>query len=543
MERRWSMRSRFLVAGLGGAALAVLAAWSWASCDCDKLAPDAEATRLIVGLSFVAVGMVALAHGRFHRVGILLSAVGWTWFIYDIGYIYQPLPYTFARVSAGVWQPILAHLAVGFPSGRLRSRVDRVVVLAAYALYWITSLVLVAFWHSRGPALTARNLLFIADHPHLLDAVQLISQLLVIVLAAAVLGVVVWHWRTASVPARRALDPLLWASAPLGVVVIAYALLGARYFPALLPLAMTALPAAFLVGLLRIRLDRSAVGSLVVELGQRPPPDRLQRALARTLHDPTLRVGYWAHDRQSFVDVKGLPVELPDEGSGRVATRIERDGALIAVLVHDRALREDPELIDASIAAARLALENEHLHAEVSAPQRLVTLSRALKVARGRLVEDADPAVATTLRAASQELNRALAELRDHLDIHHGMKLDEKDSAGVGYLLKDRDGDVGEFASAVPRVDSGGPVIDPLAGPRLVGTSRPSSLLDDLSERERQVLELMAQGRSNQAICRRLRLSGKTVEAHVRNIFTKLELPPATGDHRRVLAVITYLRA
>jgi signal transduction histidine kinase len=458
------MLSRLGVAGLGGVALAALAWWSWASCNCDKLALDAEAARLIAGLSFVVAGMVALAQGRFRRVGVLLSAVGWTWFIYEIGYIYQPLPYTFARVSAGVWQPILAHLAVGFPSGRLRSRVDRLVVLAAYVLYWVTSFVLVAFWHSRGPALTARNLLFINDDPHLLDGVQLISQLLVILVAVLVLGVVVWHWRTASVPARRALEPLLWASGPLGVVVIAYALLGARYFPSLLPLAMTALPAAFLVGLLRIRLDRSAVGPLVVELGQHPAPDQLERALVRTLHDPTLRVAYWARDRRTFVDVMGLPVDLPADGSGRVATRIERNGALIAVLVHDSALRDDPELVDASIAAARLALENERLHAEVSAQlqevrasrarivavgdaerqrvernlhdgaqQRLVTLSLALKVAQARLGADADPAVATTLQAASQELNRALAELRELARGIHPAILSE---AGLGPALE-----------------------------------------------------------------------------------------------------------
>jgi DNA-binding NarL/FixJ family response regulator len=133
--------------------------------------------------------------------------------------------------------------------------------------------------------------------------------------------------------------------------------------------------------------------------------------------------------------------------------------------------------------------------------------------------------------------------LSQYLETHHAMTLIGEDPAGVGYLLKDRVGDLAEFTSAVRRVGSGGSAIDPLVISRLLGKSRPRSPLDDLSERERQVLDLMAQGRSNQAISDRLRLSGKTVEAHVRSIFTKLELPVTTGDHRRVLAVLTYLRA
>jgi len=132
--------------------------------------------------------------------------------------------------------------------------------------------------------------------------------------------------------------------------------------------------------------------------------------------------------------------------------------------------------------------------------------------------------------------------LSQYVETHHVMRLLGERPGGVGYLLKDRVRDVEEFASDVRRVADGGSVIDPLVVSRMLGKSRRDSLLDDLSDRERQVLGLMAEGRSNQAIRERLRLSGKTVEAHVRSIFSKLELPETPDDHRRVLAVLAYLR-
>jgi DNA-binding NarL/FixJ family response regulator len=132
--------------------------------------------------------------------------------------------------------------------------------------------------------------------------------------------------------------------------------------------------------------------------------------------------------------------------------------------------------------------------------------------------------------------------LSQYVETTFAMRLVADGAGGVGYLLKDRVEDLDEFADAVRRIAKGGSVIDPEVVAQLVGRRRAKVPLDDLTEREREVLALMAEGRSNQAICDRLFLAPKTVEAHIANIFSKLELIPAPDDHRRVLAVLAHLR-
>jgi DNA-binding NarL/FixJ family response regulator len=113
---------------------------------------------------------------------------------------------------------------------------------------------------------------------------------------------------------------------------------------------------------------------------------------------------------------------------------------------------------------------------------------------------------------------------------------------GVGYLLKDRIAEVERLTEAVERVATGGSVLDPEVVARMLGRSRESGPLDALTKREREVLGLMAEGRTNRAIAGELFISERAVERHVTSIFTKLELSPTEQDHRRVLAVLTYLQ-
>jgi DNA-binding NarL/FixJ family response regulator/class 3 adenylate cyclase len=133
--------------------------------------------------------------------------------------------------------------------------------------------------------------------------------------------------------------------------------------------------------------------------------------------------------------------------------------------------------------------------------------------------------------------------LSQYVETDYAVELVAEGAGGLGYLLKDRVANVQEFTDAVRRIASGGSVIDPEVVSKLVGRARKANPLDALTDREREVLRLMAEGRSNQAISERLFLSAKTVEGHVRNIFTKLNLSAAPDDHRRVLAVLTFLRS
>ncbi|MEV0096679.1 response regulator transcription factor [Streptomyces sp. NPDC050738] len=114
-------------------------------------------------------------------------------------------------------------------------------------------------------------------------------------------------------------------------------------------------------------------------------------------------------------------------------------------------------------------------------------------------------------------------------------------AAGVGYLLKERVVDIGEFVDALHRVAAGGTALDPEVVAQLFGAGRRASALDTLTPREQEVLGLMAQGRTNQSIAAGFVVSERAVEKHIANIFTKLDLPPSDGGHRRVLAVLRYL--
>jgi DNA-binding NarL/FixJ family response regulator len=152
------------------------------------------------------------------------------------------------------------------------------------------------------------------------------------------------------------------------------------------------------------------------------------------------------------------------------------------------------------------------------------------------------------LRAAKEIRARAPATailvLSQHVRASYALELLSDGSEGIGYLLKERVSDLRELASSVERVAQGDSVLDPLVVEQLVGRPRRGDdPLEHLTAREREVLSLMAEGRSNRAIAARLFVTEHTVEKHVKSIFATLRLPPSPDDHRRVLAVVTYLDA
>jgi serine/threonine-protein kinase PknK len=149
-------------------------------------------------------------------------------------------------------------------------------------------------------------------------------------------------------------------------------------------------------------------------------------------------------------------------------------------------------------------------------------------------------AAARTIRAELPEV--AILVLSAYVDVNHAMELLASGNR-LGYVLKRRVTAIDEFVDTLRRLLNGGSVVDPALISELVSARRANDPLEELSHREREVLELMAEGRSNGGIARQLWLSERTVEKHVHSILAKLRLPDTTDDHRRVLAVVTFLKA
>jgi DNA-binding NarL/FixJ family response regulator len=154
-----------------------------------------------------------------------------------------------------------------------------------------------------------------------------------------------------------------------------------------------------------------------------------------------------------------------------------------------------------------------------------------------------DEGLVAAKRLRLQHPDLGVLLLSHHVESHHAIDLLTEGAGHIGYLLKDRVADEDEFLDAVRRVGSGGSAIDPQVVAQLLSQKRSRNLIDDLTAREKSVLAWMAEGRSNEAISSELKISPKTLETHIGTIYSKLGLEPSAGDHRRVLAVLRYLRS
>jgi DNA-binding NarL/FixJ family response regulator len=154
-----------------------------------------------------------------------------------------------------------------------------------------------------------------------------------------------------------------------------------------------------------------------------------------------------------------------------------------------------------------------------------------------------DDGLRAALRIRDEHPQTGVLVLSAYVEEAYALELVAESASGLGYLLKDRVADVDGFVDAVRRVADGGSALDPEVVSRLVGRNRRDDPLAELTPREREVLELMAEGRTNAAIAERLVVTERAVEKHVTSIFGKLGLSPAPEDHRRVLAVLTFLRS
>jgi DNA-binding NarL/FixJ family response regulator/class 3 adenylate cyclase len=279
-------------------------------------------------------------------------------------------------------------------------------------------------------------------------------------------------------------------------------------------------------------------------------------------HGGQVLVSQSAHDLLSSVEeaewrdlgeheLRGLPraeriFQLVAEGLSSDFPALRTDGAPAAVPHTRVVLAEDSVLLREGIARL-LADEGFDVVGQSSTADDLLLKVRSYSP--DVVITDIRMPPTQTdegLRAAQQIRSEhpgvGVLVLSQYVEPAYAMELLADSAEGVGYLLKDRVADVDEFVAAVHRVADGGSALDPALVTQLVGRRRQHDPLDDLTPREREVLELMAEGRSNQGIAQRLVVTERAVEKHVTSIFNKLRLPPATEDHRRVLAVLAFLR-
>ncbi len=407
---------------------------------------------VVVGWGFVWVGLYAWARRPDNRVGMLMAGTGFAWFLAGLSFSDVPLIFTIGQLFGSLFFAVVMHLLLAFPSGRLQSRLERRIVVAAYLL---TTVVVAPLWlFADAEALDCEscpeNVLLVDPNESLVTTMTSVLNIGGIALIGAVLVILVRRWRRASAGQRRLLVPVYSAGAAVIVLLIVTVGLQASgadtwtldifWIASLVPFGLV--PYMFLATLVRARMIQTgAVGKLIARMGEAPGRGQLRDELARALGDPTIELVYWLPDGERFVDARGRTVQLPAPSSGRGVTRIERDGELVAAIVHD-ALNFDREL-DAIGAAAAIALENERLDAELrakvaelresrsrmlrigleerrrlerdlhdGAQQRLVSMALNMRLARDRMREDPD-AAGRMLDGASAELDAALEELRE----------------------------------------------------------------------------------------------------------------------------------
>jgi signal transduction histidine kinase len=414
----------------------------------------AGAADVLAGLSLLAAGLAALIARPRGSTALVATLAGAAWLAPDwVGWEGGgPLLRSVGMVVAPFLPPLLFHLVLAAPSGRAPSRSSRVTLIGLYAVAGAVSIGQALI---RDPFLDrycwsncTDNVFLVRAEPDLARLIGDIWLLSVVLGASAVVALGVWRLARETMVARRQLAPTLAAGAAVAAVEASYAvtLLGdSAESP-----DDTFFAALFLVRALAVSmLARSAVARLAADLGEAPPPGSLRETLAANLRDPTLEVAYPLSGSTRFVDGDGNPVPEPVAGQGRVLTPIVREGQPLAVVAHARSAVGEDELVRDIGAAARLAVENERLQAEVlarlhdlrasrarivevgdaerrqlerdlhdGAQQRLLALTYDLRLARAAAEAEGDGELSARLDNAVDETHATLEELRE---LAHGI--------------------------------------------------------------------------------------------------------------------------
>jgi signal transduction histidine kinase len=427
---------------------------------------------IVVASTTVVAGLIGWNRRPESRVGPLLVIAGLLRFAFVLGATGASALFTISILVGENYSNVLAHALITFPSGRVQNRWERVLVIGVYTL-GILGYTVVQFFDPYTQCECPDNYALIYSSPAAVEGLESVTTFLSLFLASAFLWYAVRKFRRATPAGRHSLAPVYLVGATGGLFSLVSEA-GDLWFTHVIEspgwfwltqVVTIAVPIGFLVGLLRTRMVRSAVGDLVVELGTAThEPGALADALADRLRDPSLQIAYRVGD--GFVDEEGRPFDLSSEGEGRAVTLVEADGETIAALVHDEFIRHEPELVEAAVAAARLAIANERLRAEIraqleevrasrqriveagdrerrrvernlhdGAQQRLVTVSLALGMLRERV--GTDPEMAEAVDGAAAELKDAIAELRELArGIHPAILTEDGLEAAVGSLAE-----------------------------------------------------------------------------------------------------------
>lgn len=419
---------------------------------------------LVAGWAAIGTGLAFWLRRPDSRFGPLLAAGGLAWFLleWNNAGIGSALAFTTGLVLYASCAPVVAHAVLAHGSGRLGSDAERAGVAVAYAGALLVLGLLPALFfdpdsQAQGCSECPSNLVLVSDRANLADDLTRIGIYLGLAWAGALALLAAWKLARESGGARRTDGPILLAGGVyLGLVAAWYAtstderILSSGTLARRLWLGQAAALIALAAGVAwswaRSRRARSAVARLVVDLAQAPPVGGLRDALAGIVGDPGLVLAYPLPGSDRLVDAHGRPVDLsPDQQR----TSLVRDGRRVAVLAHRPGLLDDEGLVEELAAAARLALENERLQAEVyarvdelrrsrarivatgdaerkrlerdlhdGAQQRLVALSLSLSLVRSQLRGNGGGGAAATLDQADTELREAIAELRD---LAHGI--------------------------------------------------------------------------------------------------------------------------
>jgi signal transduction histidine kinase len=394
--------------------------------------PARSLATLAYSWAFLAAGLAAWSRRPGNRLGPLLVLVGLALLLRQFRYSQDPLAFTTFFLLGELPYALFANAVLAYPSGRVTDRLEQAFLRVTYVVVVAFPLAILLFYDGTErlryfDPLPRESLLLLVGDASLVRGLQSVYAVLVYgVIASTFIVLIGRRFVQATLRTRRMLAPLLLAAVVAALrAVFDSVLTFASRPPAIVydnlywwqVLGLIAVPLALLGGLLRSRLAQGTVAELVVHL-ERTPPTGIRDELATALGDRSLEVLFWLPERGEYVDAHGEPARLPESDAARAITRLEHDGAPLAALVHDPSLLEEPELVAAAGAAARLALVNARLHAEVQVQLEQVKESRARIVASGdeqrrRIERDLHDGAQVRLVALALELKRAQRGVTD----------------------------------------------------------------------------------------------------------------------------------